>query len=130
MFPRWVPLGCGTAAGIFLLIGFVGGPLALHSGVLGKAMAFSVDMSAAELAPMIGKDVPPAQRQAFNVEMAQLSRNLEAERTNLTRVQPVLNGMKDALADKKVTAAELANLTKLAHDANQPAPPKRAAHDR
>ena len=123
IFPRWVPLGCGTAAALFLVLGFAGGALVMHTG-LGKLMAIVLDMSSAELPPMMGKDVTPAQRQALNQELSQLSKNLETDKTNLARLQPVLNAMKEAMDDKKITPDEAVKITNLAHEANQPqAPP-------
>lgn len=120
--PRWVALGCGTAAAIFLVVGFTGGALVMHSG-LGKVMAFVLDMSSSELPPMMTKEVTPAQRQALSQELSQLSKNLETDKTKLTQLQPVLTAMKDAMGDKKITPDEVDKMTKLAHEANQPAPP-------
>ena len=70
----------------------------------------------------IAKDVPPAQKQALNSELGQLSKNVESEKTNLTRLEPVLTALKEAMKDKKITPAEAERVTKLAHDANGPAP--------
>ena len=122
IFPRWVPLGCGSAAAVFLLLGFIGGPLAVRAGLVGKMFAMTLDMSAAELAPMMGKDVSPAQKKLLTDELSELSRNVEAEKTNLAQLEPVMQAMKSAIADKKITPDEAANLTKLAHAANHPAP--------
>ena len=123
IFPRWVPLGCGTAAAVFLLLGFAGGAIIMHTG-LGKMFAIVLDMSAAELPPLLAKDVTPVQKQTLNQELSQLSRNLEAEKTSLARVEPVLTAMKESMADKKITPQEVDKIVKVAHDANQPAPPK------
>jgi hypothetical protein len=121
IFPKWVPRGCGIAAAIILVVGFVIGAVVMHVG-LGKLMAYLLDMSVAEIQPMIGKDVPPAQKQALNAELGQLSRNVESNKTNLTRLEPVLNALKEAMEDKKITLAEAERLAKLAHDAYEPAP--------
>jgi hypothetical protein len=121
IFPKWVPRGCGIAAAVVLVIGFAIGAVVMHVG-LGKLMAYLLDMSVAEIQPMIGKDVPPAQKQALNFELGQLSKNVESNKTNLARLEPVLDELKEAMDDKKITPAEAAQLTKLAHDANTPAP--------
>jgi len=118
IFPKWVPMGCGMAAAAFLLVGFIGGAVVMHTG-LGRLFSFVLDMSISEIQPMIGKDVTPAQKQALNAELSQLSKNLKSEKTSLTRLQPVLETMKDAMADKKITAAETQKITSDAHTANQ-----------
>jgi hypothetical protein len=123
IFPKWVPLGCGTAAAVFLLAGFVGGAIVMHTG-LGKLMSIVLDMSVGELQPMMGKDVTPSQKQALNAELSQLSRNVASDKTSIARLQPVLQSMKEAMADKKITAAEAAKLAAEAHAANQPPQPK------
>jgi hypothetical protein len=124
IFPKWVPRGCGIASAVILVIGFAIGAVVMHVG-LGKLMAYLLDMSVAEIQPMIGKDVPPAEKQALNAELGQLSKNVESEKTNLTRLEPVLTALKEAMEDKKITPAEAERITKLAHDANGP-PPKPA----
>lgn len=121
IFPKWVPMGCGIAAAAFLLVGFVGGAVIMHTG-LGKMFSFILDLSISEIQPMIGKDVTPAQKQALNAELSQLSKNLESEKTTLARLQPVLQTMKEAMDDKKITSAEAVKITADAHAANQPAP--------
>lgn len=121
IFPNWVGRGCGIAAAVVLVIGFVLGAVVMHVG-MGKFMAYVLDMSVAEIQPMIGKDVPPALKQSLNSELGQLSKNLESEKTNLARLEPVLTALKEAMEDKKITPAEAQRITKLAHDANGPAP--------
>jgi len=88
-----------------------------------RPMAFMLDQSVAEMQKMFAKDVTPAQRTAFNNEMTQLSKNLEAGKTSVVRLPPVFAGIRDAIADEKVTVAETEKLTKLAHDAGAPAAP-------
>jgi hypothetical protein len=117
IFPRWVPLGCGIAAAITLFCGFVGGAVVMHSG-LGKIMAIVLDMSQPDLVSMIDKNVPAGERDALKNEMAQLSKNLETEKTSVAQLQPVLAAIRDAIDDEKVTRAEVQTLTKSAHDAN------------
>jgi len=123
IFPRWVPLGCGIAAAIFLLVGFAGGAIVMHTG-LGKIMAIVLDMSTAELPPLLAKDVSPAQKQTLNQELTQLSKNVESDKTSIARLEPVLTSMKESMADKKITPQEVDKIVKAAHEANQPAPPK------
>lgn len=126
IFPRWVPLGCGTLAAIFLVIGFAGGAIVMHTG-LGRMMSIVLDMSVGELQPMLAKDVTPAQKQTLNAELTQLSKNVQGDKTSMTRLQPVLEVMRDAMSDKKITADEALKITAAAHTANQPPPPKPAS---
>jgi hypothetical protein len=123
IFPKWVPMGCGIAAAAFLLVGFVGGAVVMHTG-LGKIFSFVLDLSISEMQPLFARDVTPGQKQALNSELSQLSKNLESEKTTLARLQPVLQTMKEAMNDKKITPAEALKITADAHAANQPAPKK------
>ena len=123
IFPRWVPLGCGLASAIFLIVGFAGGAIVMHTG-LGKVMAIVLDLSANDLPPLMAKDVTAAQKQALNQELSQLSKNLESDKTSVARLEPVLTAMKESMADKKITPPEVDRITKAAHEANQPAPAK------
>jgi len=120
VFPKWVPFGCGTAAAVFLLLGFIAGAVIMHKG-LGSIMAIALDMEVGKLPALMAKDVTPAQRNEFKSELAQLSKNVESDKTSVVRLQPVLEAIKDASEDKKLTSAEVARLNKLAHEANQPA---------
>ena len=126
MFPPWVQYGCGIAAAVFLVLGFGTAAVIMHTG-LGKLMAVVLDMSAAKLPSMMGKDVTPAQRQALNQELSQLSKNVETDKTSVARLQPVLQTMQDSMADQKITPQEAAKITKAAHDANGPPAPNGAA---
>jgi len=123
VFPKWVPMGCGTAAAVFLLVGFIGGALIMHKG-LGSIMAIALDMEVSKLPPLMTKDVPSAQRDALKSELAQLSKNVESDKTSVVRLQPVLEAIKDSSEDGKLSPADVTRLTKLAHEANQPAKPK------
>ena len=126
MFPPWVQFGCGIAAAVFLVLGFGTAAVVMHTG-LGKLMAVVLDLSAAKLPSMMGKDVTPAQRQALNQELSQLSKNVETDKTSVARLQPVLQTMQDSMADQKITPQEAAKITKAAHDANGPPAPNGAA---
>ena len=121
LFPRWVPLGCGIAAAVFLLVGFAGGAIVMHTGV-GKFMAILLDMSSSQLTPLMGKDVTPAEKQALNQELSQLSRNVESNKTSVARLEPVLTVMKESMDDKKISPQEVGKIIKAAHEANGPPP--------
>jgi hypothetical protein len=123
--PRGMLRGCGWISGALLLIGFVGGFVIMEIG-LAKPMAFVLNESAGEMQKMFAPDVTPAQKKTLNDELDRLAKNLESGTTPVGRLQPVLNGIRDAIADQKVTPAETESLTKIARDANAPAPPKPA----
>ena len=118
--PRGAVRGCGFAAGAFLLLGFIGGFIIMEVG-LAKPMAFVLNQSAGEMQKMFTPDVPPAQKKALNDEIELLAKNLESGTTSVGRLQPVLNALRDAISDEKVTRDETAKLTKIAHEANAPA---------
>jgi hypothetical protein len=110
VFPRWVPIGCGAASIVFVVLLFIGGSFAGGGGV-GRVLDFAFDMMQAELMKAYGPDVTPAQRSAFEHEYAALRANLRANRLDLAKVQALLRSISDAQEDKKLSSAEVTRLT-------------------
>jgi hypothetical protein len=116
LFPKWVPLGCGTAAAVLLVILFAAGAL-MTGPRLALLMDFVVGSSLGELKGMYAPDVTPQQKAAFDAEVKQLRDGLRNHKVSLQNFQPFLKQMQTVIADKKVTAEEVTRLTKIAHDA-------------
>jgi hypothetical protein len=125
IFPRWVPLGCGSASLAFVILLFAGGAW-IQRGGLERAVSFFLGMMQGEMSAMYAKDVPDAEKQALTSAMTSFSDNLRTDRVPMTKVQPVMDAIQPAIADKKLTREEVAHLVDVINKANVPQPPRRS----
>jgi hypothetical protein len=116
LFPKWVPLGCGTASAILLVLLFAAGAI-ITGPRLAQFMDYVVGSSLGELKGMYAKDVTVDEKTRFDVEVKQLRENLRSGKVSMQNFQPFLKSMQTAISDKKVTADEVERLTKTAHEA-------------
>ena len=117
LFPKWVPIGCGTASAVALVLLFAGG--AIVSGPrLAQLMDYVVGTSLGELRGMYATDITPQQKTQFDAEVNRMRDGLRTDKVSVQNLQPFLKSMQSAISDKKVTPDELAALTKAAHDAS------------
>jgi len=124
IFPRWVPIGCGTAAALLVVILFIGGAV-ISRGGMGKVMDFLLGMMQGEMTTMYAPDVPAEERKALESELTAFRANIRTERVPLARLDPVMTTLREAIADRKLTTAEVEELRKKIAEANKPQPPKR-----
>jgi len=124
LFPRWVPIGCGAAAALLVVVLFIGGGLASRGG-MGRIMDFLLGMMQNEMVTLYSPDVPPASRKALESEMDGLRANIRTERVPIPKLDPVMSALREAIADKKLTKAEVEDLRKKVEEANKPQAPKR-----
>lgn len=115
IFPRWVALGCGTAAAVFLVVLFVGG--AFVAPHLPEIADMFLGTTLGELRGMYAPDVTAPEKARFEDEVKQLREEMRANKVSLQNVQPFLKSVASTMRDKKVTAQEVEQLTKSAHDA-------------
>lgn len=123
IFPRAVPVGCGIASVVFLLVIFIAGAIVAKHG-LGSYMDPLIGMMADEMGPMYTRDVTPAQRNALNGEITRLRENVRTGKLPLPKLQAVMSSLREAIGDQKLTPAEVESLTRQMHDANNAPPPK------
>ena len=116
LFPKWVPLGCGTASAVLLVLLFVGGAI-ITGPRLAEFTDYVVGSSLGELKGMYTKDVTAAQKARFDAEVKQLRENLRSGKISMQNFQPFLQAMNTVVGDKKVTGEEVDRLTKAAHEA-------------
>lgn len=124
LFPRWVPIGCGIAAAVFIAVLFIGGAVVSHGG-MGRGMDFVLGMMQDEMSGMYAADVPPVSRKALESELESLRANIRTERVKVSNLDPVMTTLREAISDRKLTNAEVEDLRKKIRAANTPAPPKR-----
>ena len=116
LFPKWVPLGCGTASAVLLVLLFAGGAI-LTGPRLAQFMDYVVGSSLGEVKGMYAKDVTADQKARFDTEVKQLRENLRSGKVSMQNFQPFLKLMQTVMGDKKVTHEEVDRLTKAAHEA-------------
>lgn len=116
IFPRWLPIGCGTASVVFLLIFFAAGAL-ISGGGGGRLLDTMFGKLQKEIDGQFTKDVTPAQRKAFDAEMDGVRARLRASKMKLEKLQPLVRTIQDASEDGHVTPDEANKLTAAAHEA-------------
>jgi hypothetical protein len=124
IFPRWVPIGCGIAAALLVVILFIGGAVVSRGG-MGPVMDFLLGMMQSEMTTMYASDVPLEERKALETEMNAFRANIRSGRVSIVKLDPVMSSIREAIADKKLTTAEIEGLRKKIREANTPKAPSR-----
>lgn len=117
LFPRWVPIACGTASAVFLLVLFAAGAF-LATGGASRLMNLVLGMMDAEMAKMYAAEVTPAQKQNLASELQQLRENVRSEQVPLAELNPIMMSLRSAIADGSVTAQEADTLVALMRKTN------------
>ena len=117
LFPRWVPFGCGTAS-IVLIVLLVVGAAGVSSGAFSQLFEFVFASMQGELDKMMGPDVKPPQKAAFDQEMKKMRDAVRSNRLRLDTLQPLMREFRAATSDERVTAAEVDRLTREVHAVN------------
>ena len=118
VFPRAVPIGCGSAAALFLIVLFAAG--ALVSGDRGgRLMGSLFGMMQSEMDGQFTKDVPAADKAAFDAQFNELRHRVETGRAKLSTLQPLLEKMRDAGMDEKITPEETKRLIEALRGVNR-----------
>jgi hypothetical protein len=116
VFPRWVPLGCGSLSAVVLVVLFVAGAF-ITGSKLGELVDLMLGTTLGELRTMYAPDVTAAQKSSFESEVKAMREGIRARKVPVQDVQPFLKAMQGAVSDKKVTPTELERLTKAAREA-------------
>ncbi|HKS23579.1 MAG TPA: hypothetical protein VJZ76_12320 [Thermoanaerobaculia bacterium] len=118
IFPRAVPIGCGSAAALFLVVLFAAG--ALVSGDRGgRLMGSLFAMMQSEMEGQFTKDVPAADKAEFDAQFHELRHRVETGRAKLSTLQPLLEKMRDASMDEKITPEETKRLIEALRGVNR-----------
>ena len=116
LFPRWVPVGCGWAALLFVVLLFVAGAFAPKSGsVLDMLFGKIQD----DIAAHFTKDVTAVQKASFAAEMKALRASATAGKLKLDKTQSFLRLATDVDADEKIDHAEVDKLIAAVRDVNR-----------
>ena len=116
LFPKWVPVGCGTASAVLLVLLFAAGAI-VTGPRLAQFMDYVVGSSLGEVKGMYAKDVTAGDKARFDAEVKQLRENLRSGKVSMQNFQPFLKQLQGVMTDKTVTHDEVDRLTKSAHEA-------------
>lgn len=119
-------LGCGTAAALFLLLGFIGGAVVARNG-LGPLMDPMIGSMQKEMNSMYAKDVTPGERTALDGELTALRGNVRSGKVAVGELNPVLQSLREAVSDESISHAEAVSLTQKMHTLNTARPKTRPA---
>ena len=117
ILPRWAPFGCGAAAVVVLILVFAGGAFFSSSGFI-DLMDFVIGMTASEMKGHYAAGVSAEQRKSLDDEVVLLRKNLREEKVSMVHLQPFLERLQDASADKSITTEEVALLESIARRIN------------
>jgi hypothetical protein len=118
--PKWVPIGCGVASILILLVLFAGGAL-LRKGGGGKLVGFVLSTTEKQIDAIAEPDVTPEARNALKSEFAALRGHLDRGEVGLNEVQDLQQSISRAIRDQKLTAAEIEELTEKTREINRKA---------
>jgi hypothetical protein len=116
LFPKWVPIGCGWAALLFVVLLFVAGALAPKSG---SALDWVFGKIETDMTPHFTKNVTPTQKAAFAAEMKTLRASAKAGKLKLDKTQTFLKLCTDVDSDEKIDPAEADKLIAAVRDVNR-----------
>ena len=116
LFPRWVPLGCGWASAVFVVLLFVAGAFAPRSGSIPDWLFGKIQN---DLAAHFTKDVTPAQKAAFSAEMKTLRASATKGKLKLDSTQSFLHVATEVDGDDKIDPAEADKLIESVRDVNR-----------
>lgn len=117
IFPRWVPLGCGAASAILLLLAFGGAAVVARYGT-GRLMDRVLGMVAGEMSSMYAADVTNAQKTELEQQVAALRVSVRSERLAMAKLEPAMTALREAVADSSVTRAEADELIRVFRETN------------
>ena len=118
VLPRGVTFGCGATSVVVLVILFAGGAFMASGGIV-DFMDFALGMSMGELRGMYTADVTAAQKKEVDDAIEKVRAGLRAKKVSVTQLQPMMETMRKAIADQKVTSAEAKTLADAARKAGK-----------
>lgn len=124
VLPQWAAWGCG-AVSVFILLIVFGGGIMLSRGGFSSFMDLVLGMSLGEMKAMYEPGITEAQKTALDSEIEGVRQKLRDDRMSIATLQPLLEGIRSAGADGKITAQEVETLRITAERLNQAKPPRR-----
>lgn len=121
--PRGLVMGCGGAALLFMILMVAGGAW-VSSGGFREAFDFVLSMTFSEAERYYSADVTPAQRTTLNGEFMRIRENVRSGKLPVTKLEPLLNEVRDTTDDKLLKPDEVERLTGIARQLSSLPPAK------
>lgn len=102
-----------------LLIALVGVAIGISSGAFSSVFTMAIGSMQTEIDKMMAPDVKPPQKAAFDAEMKTMRDSVSMGKLKLDRLQPLMRMMREVVADERVTAPEVDQMTRELHAINQ-----------
>ena len=109
VLPRGVTFGCGAASALVVVLLLAGGAM-MSGGGFTDVMDFVIGMTVGEMKGMYAADVPDAQKKELDAEVTRMRENFREGRVPLPALQPFLEEVRKASADRRVNAEETSAL--------------------
>lgn len=122
MVAPWVPYGCGSAAILLLIVVFAAGGALSHGG-MGSLLDLLLSSIQQEVERMFTRDVTPAEKTQFEVQMGSLREHVRQNKVPLERLQPLLRSVREVSSDQHITPAEAEQLIREIEAANRTTKP-------
>lgn len=110
ILPRGVTFGCGIASLLTLVVVFGGGIFLAQGGIV-DLMDMVFGMSMGDIRGMYAKDVTPAEKAELEASIEELRKGVRAQKVPVARLDPVLQTMRKAIADRKLDPPEVRELS-------------------
>ena len=120
--PKWIPIGCG-AAGCLVLILMIAGSIFVMNRGAGTVLGFVFNRLEGDMGKLMAADVAQPKRDELKQQLDLLQVKLAKKEVGLAGVQPVLQALQSAMGDQKLTNDEVDHLIELLHGVNGVASP-------
>ncbi len=104
--PKWVPLGCGGAGCLILVLMLAAAAFFGNEGAP-RVLSWMFRTMETETMQMIAADVPVEKREELRQELKTLTGKIEQEEVGLVAVQSVLQELQAAIRDQTLTRDEV-----------------------
>jgi hypothetical protein len=108
--PKWVPISCGAAGCLALIVILVGGYFLMRGGATWM-IDFALTRIDRDAERMMTPEVTAEQKDEFRVEFSRLRVNLGAGRVPMTETQRILSELQSSISDRSLTPDEVEELT-------------------
>ncbi len=116
--PRWVPLGCGGAGCLVLILMVLAGTYITKKGA-GGLLDLLLAPIATTLETSMESDVTSAEKAALEQELARFRSHVRNNELSILEVQTVVEALRKKTTGRKMTQEDVRELTRLLREVNK-----------